>query len=36
LSVERVVYIDDCEPTSYIADEEDRIMIDRATVEKLG
>lgn len=35
-SAERVVFTGAREPTSYIADEEDRIMIDRTTVEKLG
>lgn len=33
---ERVVFTGEDEPISYVADEEDRVMIDRDTVERLG
>jgi hypothetical protein len=36
LGAEHVVFAEDGEPTPCIADEQDRIMIDRATVDKLG
>ena len=35
-TAERVVFTGDGDPTSYTADEDDRIMVDRSTVEKLG
>lgn len=35
-SAERVVFAGDGEPRSYIADEEDQVLIDAATVEDLG
>lgn len=35
-SAERVVFTGEGDPQSYIADENDRIMIDRGTVELLG
>lgn len=33
---ERVVFIGSGEPVSYTADEEDRILVDRGTVDRLG
>ena len=35
-TAERVVFTGDGDPQSYIADEDDRIVIDRGTVERLG
>lgn len=35
-TAERVVFTGEGEPTSFTADEDDRIMVDRFTVEKLG
>ena len=35
-SAERVVFTGEGEPQSFIADEEDRVLVDEATVETLG